>query len=162
MNEEIKRHFKRTFSSAVWLISIFVVSGCETTSDQGTTDTEKPGLYNLKGWAYKPYHSYNNEAEDADIDGKVGYPLTVGNPTARVVPRAAGWNFDQEVVSGALPPGLAFGNIGQIEGIPTQRGHWIVRLRAYNLSSGGQTYGDFQQNLRFHITGSGDVNPTPE
>jgi hypothetical protein len=57
-----------------------------------------------------------------------------------------------------LPPGLSFSSAYYITGIPTERGHWIVTVELYDLSANGRTYNGFQQQLRFHITGSGRVN----
>jgi len=50
-------------------------------------------------------------------------------------------------------------NDGDITGIPTARGHWIVTVSISNIQCNGLIYGTlaFQQQLRFHITGSGEV-----
>lgn len=107
-----------------------------------------PGLHNLNGW-------YSTRA-DADVNGEVGHPLTVGGPTANCVP-GRNWSEDNRVASGALPPGLALGSGGDVSGIPTERGHWIVEMQLYNVQCGGSSYQGFTQTLRFHITGSGKV-----
>jgi hypothetical protein len=159
MDRQINGRLAKICSVIAFPFLFVLLPGCETPSDQSTSDTEKPGLYNLHGWANKPYHAYNNQADDADIDGKVGYPLTVSYPTARAVP-GGNWTSNVQTVSGTLPPGLSIDNSSyhQITGIPTERGHWIVNMKVYNLKVGDTSYGDFQQTLRFHITGSGQVN----
>lgn len=115
----------------------------------------------IKGWSSTPVYYSGATGEEGtvsgiDIDGEVGHPLTVWNPTATCEP-SHNWTLDAQVVSGSLPPGLDFGKSWQIEGIPTKRGHWIVTVRASNLMCEGSSYMGFTQQLRFHITGTGDV-----
>lgn len=135
-----------------------MTAGCADLQSRprGTPSPQKPELRNLTGWAGKPYHSYNNKAEDADIDGEVGHPLSVSHPRMKCV-GGDGWSGESKVVSGTLPPGLTLHSSDDIDGIPTERGHWVVRLREYNLTCGGNDFGDFEQELRFHISGSGKV-----
>jgi len=64
------------------------------------------------------------------------------------------------VASGSLPPGLVMNSNGSINGIPTQRGHWIVRMQVANATCGGQAFPNmtaWYSDIRFHITGSGQV-----
>lgn len=124
-----------------------VLAGCGgALMNRGGGGESAPGLYNLEGWGYWA----------GDVNGQVGYPLGVGGPTASCRPSGT-WSLNTSVVSGALPPGLSIGDGGAIGGIPTERGHWIVRLRAYNIQCNGTGYDGFEQELRFHITGSGQV-----
>ena len=103
-------------------------------------DRESPG-----GWA-----------ADIDIDGEVGHPLSVSRPTADCADGP--WYADYWVVSGSLPTGVTVnGGKGWLEGIPTERGHWIVTMQVSNIECGGQPYEAFTQQLRFHITGTGKV-----
>ena len=107
-----------------------------------------PGLYGLNGW--------NNTKSDTDINGEVGHPLAVDYPRADCVP-SGHWSFDQRV-SGTFPPGMSLdSSTGGISGLPTERGHWIVKMELYNLLCGGSSYEGFTQTLRFHISGSGKV-----
>lgn len=116
-----------------------------------------PGLYgDVSGWG-GGYHS------DRDINGEIGHPLTVGGPGAKCVNVRGGgngnWSGYTRVSSGSLPDGLSMQNDGDITGIPTARGHWIVTVSISNIQCNGLIYGTlaFQQQLRFHITGSGEV-----
>lgn len=117
------------------------------------TRVESPGLYwyDAYGW------NYNNQ----DINGEVGHRLYVSGPRRNCVTSAGKnqpWSASYRIISGALPPGLEFesGSSG-IEGIPRERGHWIVKLELYNLKCGENDYKGFEQELRFHITGTGKV-----
>jgi hypothetical protein len=107
-----------------------------------------PGLYSLNGW-------YGTRA-DVDINGEVGHPLDIGYPRANCVP-SGNWSGGNRVDSGTLPPGMSMGEHGGISGLPSERGHWIVKMEMYNVQCGGSSYEGFTQTLRFHITGSGKV-----
>jgi hypothetical protein len=93
-----------------------------------------------------------------DIDGKVGYPLNVDGPTAQGC--AGSWSSRPHVAEGSLPPGMSLQNNSDVSGIPTERGHWIVTMEMSNIACGGQAYPlmTFKQQLRFHITGTGEVH----
>ncbi len=103
---------------------------------------------------------HEGQVTGIDIDGEVGYPLHVESPRANCQPGGS-WTYSAEVSDGTLPPGVymstASGEYGVIKGIPTQRGHWIVEVRAYNFRCQGNNYMGFRQQLRFHIKGSGQV-----
>jgi len=107
-----------------------------------TVSTAYAGLNSVHAWNDTPVIGDSNITSGIDIDGEVGHRLTVGGPTANCQP-ADKWSSSMEAASGELPPGLAKQSNGDITGIPTQRGHWIVEMRVYNLS--------------FHISGSGRV-----
>lgn len=108
---------------------------------------QEPGWYGItSGW----------NDWGGDINGEVGHSLYVSNPRAKCLPSRK-WSANSSVISGTLPPGLTFGNLDEITGIPTERGHWIVKLKLGNIRCEGGTYKDFEQELRFHITGSGKV-----
>ena len=121
-----------------------------------------------RGWnnAYlTPDNQKDGTAPGTDIDGKVGYPLNVDTPRAACRENAKDdtfitWIYNPTITSGTLPPGVAFGdsNAGfPITGIPTQRGHYIVTVASGPINCNGETFNGFTQQLRFHITGSGEV-----
>ena len=118
------------------------LAGCGSMGDV----PDPPGLYGLTGWNYWT----------ADINGEVGHRLFVQGPTARCEPSRK-WDTQYRVLSGKLPPGMDILNSLDIVGIPEDRGHWIVRLQIYDVECGGNYYQGFDQELRFHITGSGRV-----
>ena len=134
--------------------------GCATPS-QPQRAAEAPGMYDVKGYQGQVAYGTGDmwTAGDVDVDGTVGHPFNIGSPTARMVPESASWNGDLRIVSGSLPPGLELNNSNWgITGIPTERGHWIVNIEVDNLrGSDGKGYGGFKQQIRFHITGSGEV-----
>lgn len=110
-------------------------------------ETERsPGMYNLTGW----------NGWTADINGEVGHRLYVPGPKALCHP-SRNWTGDTRIVTGRLPPGMSFIAGDNIEGVPTERGHWIVTLEMSNVTCQGNTYRGITQELRFHITGSGRV-----
>jgi hypothetical protein len=100
-----------------------------------------------------------------DVNGEVGHPLNVEGLKSLYITDHTGspvkWSAEWAVVEGSFPPGIHFNNDSSIGGIPTERGHWIVTLRAYNLRmdicAAGPNPPSFTQQLRFHITGSGKV-----
>jgi hypothetical protein len=117
---------------------------------------------------------------DADIDGKVGYPLSVVGPKIGGCP--LGWNADISLANGALPPGVSMSSAGDISGVPTERGHWLVTAKIANITCAGHRYTRegapdlvaqhegwdtsgcgawkycWTQQLRFHVTGTGEVH----
>lgn len=123
-----------------------------------------PGLYDLTGWngAYADTgmpDSAGGTGVSIDVDGQVGYPLYVRGPQASCRP-GPHWSAQSYVETGTLPPGIAMnyqGEPGTLGGIPTERGHWIVRMRISNIQCNGYNYRGFNQEVRFHITGSGQV-----
>jgi hypothetical protein len=103
-----------------------------------------------------------------DVNGEVGHPLSINGPTARCWragsgppnTREARYSVNVRVASGQLPPGLSMNGIGAINGIPSERGHWIVRLEVYGALCDGVSYPNMSSwgsEIRFHITGSGQV-----
>lgn len=125
---------------------MFLASSTQKTTSKTVT---KPGWYGIsQGW--------NNWS--TNVDGQVGYQLFVSGPTGRCEPSKS-WTASSSVVSGTLPPGLTLNSAPfTITGIPRERGHWIVKLRMSNIECGGLYYKDFEQELNFHITGTGKVN----
>lgn len=120
---------------------------------------------NVQGWNYSStYYDgvQGNEgtAVDVDIDGEVGHPVYVNGPTANCEPNG-NWTLRIEVATGTLPPGLELvmegSGYGAIKGIPQERGHWIVTMRAYDLKCNDGGYEGFTQQVRFHISGTGKV-----
>jgi hypothetical protein len=131
---------------------------------------EAPGLYNMTGWngAYIVYPNgvdYGT-ASGIDIECKKGYPVNVSAPSARAVGGSNKWNSTNNIVNNKLPPGLSFTATGGITGIPTERGHFIVTVEMTNIyvdgyppgGTGKKYYKSFRQELRFHVSGSGNVN----
>ena len=112
---------------------------------------------NLKGWNYTAIYGQSTTASGIDINGEVGHPVTVNGLTANCEPGGS-WSANTEIISGEFPPGISKGSGGsKISGIPTQRGHWIVEMRASDLECNGEYFKGFTQQLRFHISGSGRV-----
>jgi hypothetical protein len=74
-----------------------------------------------------------------DVNGEVGHPLTVNGPRGGHECNG-GWNGDTGIASGQLPPGLSEDNNGDISGIPTERGHWIVTMKLQNIRCNGHRY----------------------
>ena len=141
----------------------------------------------IRGWGYKKVFydgvtGHEGTAEGVDMDGEVGHPMDpygemtapcasshgedvpscyVGRPLSDYDPSSDQWAYDVEIASGSLPPGLSIVKdrdaYGDISGIPTERGHWIVILKVKNIQWKGKYYADFSQQLRFHISGTGKV-----
>ena|SRR5215469_13638837 len=137
------------FSALTVAASILIVGGCVPANysrnvNRGPT---RPGLYGLEGWQWGR----------SDIDGEVGHPLSTASPHANCVP-GGNWSANVRIVSGQLPPGMTLNPAPwTITGLPTERGHWIVRIELYDVKCGAQYYQGITQELRFHITGSGKV-----
>lgn len=144
-------------------VTIFLVGCIPNNQYQPVAKTKKPGIYNVKGWNYAPCSFFNKNAlgncTSKDIDGKVGYPLYVEGLRANCVPSGK-WKISKKIItSGTFPPGISFdGNRSAIKGIPEKRGHWIVRLKVEYLYCNDKSFWGLEQELRFHITGSGKVN----
>ena len=118
------------------------------------------GPTNVTGWEGKTVFYIGDGSEGTvegiDINGEVGYPLSVFQPQAHC--ESGGWNAQMEIVSGTLPPGLSFDNNNwRISGIPTERGHWIMRIKVKDIECNGVYCMGYTQELRFHITGTGKV-----
>ena len=127
---------------------VWVILGCAGVAAPPRAAAEAPGMYNLTGW----------NGWVGDINGEVGHRLFVDGPRARMVPPPNDWSASYRIVSGSLPPGVHFAKTAKaIEGIPEKRGHWVVVLELYDVSSRGQSYKGLTQELRFHITGTGAV-----
>ncbi len=141
----------KNFIGAIILIGFIITIIGSAASQRTRTVKEEPGWYGIS-------YSDSWNGGHSDIDGKIGYPLYVSNPKARCAP-SGNWTANTSIVSGTLPPGLTLNSApSTITGTPTERGHWKVTLRKYNIICNGSSYKDFEQELRFHITGSGKVN----
>ncbi len=140
----------KIYSAAGFFIIVLYIAmtiACAPSGKTTKTVAEKPGWYGISsGW--------NNWV--SDIDGQVGYKMYVSSPRGRCAPSGS-WSGATSIVSGTLPPGLYFES-HNITGIPTERGHWIVKLKLSSIQCNGSYYKDFEQEIRFHITGSGKVN----
>lgn len=142
--------------------SLIFLSGCIPNNQyQPATKTKKPGLYNITGWNYSNCYFPSKKlgtCSSKDIDGKVGYELYVGGLRANCVPSGKWSTSGSRITSGTLPPGLTFEKgKSVIRGIPEKRGHWIIHIKVDNLYCGGTSYYGLEQDLRFHISGSGKV-----
>lgn len=144
------------------MISALIGAGLLASFPYDAHGADASGLWNW-GWngvdvSFPPDASVGTAAS-IDVDGQVGYPLYVSAPTARCRP-GPGWSGQSYVETGSLPPGVNLNHEGKIDvigGIPTERGHWIVGLRMANIQCNGSYFKDFTQQIRFHITGSGQV-----
>jgi len=128
---------------------------------QQAARSKEAGLHNIKGWnfasCYFPSGSLGT-CSGQDIDGKVGYPLFVNSPRANCKP-GGDWSMSNATISGTLPPGLTMLSApSHIKGIPEKRGHWIVHIKVDHLYCNGESFYGIEQELRFHITGSGRVH----
>ena len=150
--QKIYRHF-----IGLAIVTAFVLSflACGP-SRQATYTAPKlnPGFYGIT-------NQWNNGY--GDVNGEVGHQLYVSVPLAKCVNckgcTAAGtWYSRSSIISGNLPPGVSLGRDAVISGIPTERGHWIVKMKMDNVQCNGSYYEGFEQELRFHITGSGTVH----
>ena len=144
--------FRLSFRKAIAIfaaITVAALSGCATKMGGAAQDVREAGMYSFTGW--------NNGTWGMDVNGEVGHPVFVQGPTADCHPSGQ-WQMNSRVAQGTLPPGLTLGAApSNITGIPTERGHWIVQMETYNVECQGGSYKGFQQELRFHITGSGQV-----
>lgn len=144
----MQNKYKHLIGSLILIGFIITILACATTQKTKTV-SYKPGWYGVsKGW---------NDWK-SDIDGQVGYPLYVSSPGAWCRPSLK-WTTNASIVSGTLPPGVTL-NDGDftMSGTPKERGHWTVKLRLSNIRCEGSYYKDFEQELRFHITGTGIVH----
>jgi len=141
---------------------MFFLTGCVPANEYTpVTKTKKAGLYNITGWnsahCYFPSSTKIGSCSGVDINAKVGYKLYVGGLRANCEP-GGNWSTSRRILaSGTLPPGMSFQDGSIIKGIPEKRGHWIVRIKVENLYCGGKSYYGLEQELRFHVTGSGKV-----
>lgn len=131
------------------IVAYFLMFLASTTQRKTTKTVTKPGWYGIvQGW--------NNWT--TNVEGQVGYQLYVSGPTGRCEPSKS-WSGGASLIAGTLPPGLTLNSAPfTISGIPKERGHWLVKLRMSNIQCGGLYYKDFEQELNFHITGTGKVN----
>lgn len=119
-------------------------------------DRREPGWY--PGMSEMYWHP------EGDINGEVGHPLFIDSPKGTCLPNN-NWDYNFRIVSGTLPPGLSMDDIhGKISGIPSERGHWIVRLKIDSVTCNGEAetafgrpYEATPHELRFHISGTGKV-----
>lgn len=182
MSRSNHEYFTQFLTILMSAISIMTVAGCATagaeTEGQGNTYGEiatKLGVPMVSG--------FNSWSPNGDVNGEVGHPLSITGPRGGNGCNG-GWNADTDIASGQLPPGLTMQNSGDISGIPTQRGHWIVTMKFANIRCNGhhfalngapdvfvehQGWKDWDKcveggvgycnltTIRFHITGSGQV-----
>ena len=146
----MQNKFKHVIGSLILLGFIFTIIGSATTKKTHTVK-EAAGWYGIS-------YSDSWNGGQSDIDGRIGYALFVSSPRGRCAP-LGNWTANTSIVSGTLPPGMTLNSApSTITGTPTDRGHWIVKLKMSNITCNGSYYKDFEQELRFHITGSGKVN----
>jgi hypothetical protein len=134
----------RIFAASLYAVVFALLTGCADLFDEDTSKrNDDPGLYGLEYYG-------------GDINGEIGHPLGVSQPRARCEPDH-NWTADDRIISGTLPPGLTVQSNGSISGIPTERGHWIVKQEIYNIRCAGESWQGSVREIRFHITGSGKV-----
>ena len=153
---------KRILIFSITTLSALLLCSCAEASKRYQAPVA--GFDNVKGWnSVQVTYLGSNEgvAWSIDPDGEVGHPLYVSSPTANCTNasgQSASWTMDSSIISGSLPPGITLNSSSfDIEGIPTERGHWIVELNSGGLTCDGKGYLGFKQELRFHITGTGKV-----
>jgi hypothetical protein len=136
----------RIYAASLCAAGFGLLTGCADLFDEDASrETEKPGLYDV-------------EFIGGDINGEIGHPLSVSSARGRCVPDQKSWTASSHIISGSLPPGLNINDHNSgISGIPTERGHWIVKQELYNSECSGMSMNDHVRDLRFHITGSGKV-----
>ena len=127
-------------------IAIIVVALCFTT---------QPGYAFLRAM-----YCWNHNADD--VEGQVGHKLYVAPPETYCEPPGHfDWTARSEIISGVLPPGLTLNENLSITGIPTERGHWVVKLKLSNIQGPcGDPHAPLPEmpcELDFHITGTGKV-----
>lgn len=145
----------KSFIGCLIILAYFIMFQASVAPRQTYKTSSKPGFYGVtSGW--------NNWS--GDVNGEVGHRMYVSGPRAKCIHcnncEAGSWSSNYSIESGRLPPGLSFGDGFDISGIPTERGHWVIKLKLYNIKCNNAYYGnsDFTQELRFHITGTGKVN----
>lgn len=141
---------QRFWILAICLTALAVLTACASGPDSGKGRSKKPGMYgSIIRW---------NEGV-ADIKGEVGHGLSIVGPRTRCEPNGK-WLGRVQIISGSFPPGVNFSQseLG-ITGVPKERGHWIVTIRLDQITCSGILYDQlaFEQELRFHISGSGRV-----
>jgi hypothetical protein len=139
----IGRAAARVIVLAAAAATIGFIIACASTPQERQ---RSPGLYNLTGWNHW----------NGDANGEVGHQVYISGPTALCAPSRR-WSSSMQILSGSLPPGLSMDSGYNITGIPTRRGHWILKLKLYDVECGGSQYRGFTQDLRIHIAGSGRV-----
>ena len=138
----------RKLAIAAFMPFVFLTNGCGF----------MPG-----GYYYEEMHKHDPGVHgwdwgNADIDADVGHRMSYYVLRVNCQPTRQ-WYGDSTVVSGALPPGLEFTNSLVVEGVPRERGHWIIRLHIDNVTCNDQKFPFFTQDreLRFHVSGTGRV-----
>ena len=174
-------------------LSLATLTGCAAggggfLSQSGGSDLGgySPGTLGYKAMqlGVPPVNGWSLWRPNGDVNGEVGHPISVYGPRGGGDCRG-GWNAFTGLHSGRLPPGLSVDDSGDITGIPTERGHWIVTMRISNIQCNGHRYllsgvpdvvvtqdgywGNVEEckengnnfcslsTIRFHITGSGRV-----
>ncbi len=140
--------------------SALVLSGCMPTYS-APPPPKAPGLYSVTGWGGASCWGMTSGNDHGtcngiDLYGTVGHPFNAEGPRANCVPGGQ-WSNSTTLTSGTLPPGLTWENSGDITGIPTTSGHWILEMNDNPLTCGGTTYIGFVQEVRIHIGGGGPV-----
>lgn len=91
-----------------------------------------------------------------DMDAEVGHPFVArvyGSCETKTTREPWSYTFS---ISGTLPPGVTLYR-DRIEGIPTERGHYIVQSKLSNSYCNGESYQEHEGELRIHVSGSGRV-----
>ena len=132
-----------------FVFPVLVMAGCDTFRQ--VQKKQAWGFYGLTGWNAALIDTNTNEAAAIDINGKVGYVLSVSPPAAQCVSKNRKWTSDYKILSGKLPPGLEFDKSNRIIGVPRQRGRWILKVELNNIGCNDSNYKSMNQEIRFHI-----------
>ena len=139
-----------TVSRALLCLALIVPAGCGF----------MPGGYYYEQWHANDPGLHSVRYNLGDVNGEVGHRFAHTILRADCQPRN-NWTYDLDLVSGSLPPGLSFDprQLGDIIGIPAERGHWIAQLAISNFTCNGERWSawDGVQEIRFHISGTGRV-----
>lgn len=152
---------KTSLLGGLWIV---VLISCAKTAPE---PVRTPGIYGVIGWKGSTCFDQEMSCTDVDYDLQVGYPMTLQGPEVNCYPNWRWESTPTTIESGTLPPGMKFvhgrwgggygGMVESITGIPTERGHWIVKLRMGTILCNGDTYKGYVQDVRFHVTGTGVV-----
>lgn len=171
---KINKGTAKALMALAGIAAIGFILSCASAQRQVKYTQKTAGFYGSGSWGNS----------DRDINGEVGHELSTyslasqgnytcssGLETSWVEGGLLANNWKQsymepgrdgskvKIIAGTLPPGLTMThNEGRYfyEGIPTERGHWIVEIEVFPECE-GKSYNSFTRQLRFHITGTGKV-----
>ena len=144
---------KQDFKIFVFRIFLLIIPlGC---MGQKKPKIRQPaGLHEITGWDRSKVDD-NNEAVSIDITGEVGHSLFVLAPTTKCISLSGDWTGYPKIISGKLPRGMVFDKLNRIKGVPTERGHYILKIEMNTIKCNDNSYKGISQVLRFHIMSKG-------